>query len=53
MIQATTDKGMVYYVDTRNTKPVWTLKAHDKEVTGICLSSHCKYVYLLVTKLTK
>ena len=32
---------MVHYVDIRNPKPVWNLKAHDKEVTGIALSSHC------------
>jgi WD40 repeat protein len=38
---ATNDKGMIHYVDIRNPKPVWNLKAHDKEVTGIALSSHC------------
>ncbi|KAJ8315269.1 hypothetical protein KUTeg_007419 [Tegillarca granosa] len=36
---ATTDKGLVYYIDSRQDKPVFTLSAHSEAVTGICQSS--------------
>ncbi|KAG8226415.1 hypothetical protein J437_LFUL012511 [Ladona fulva] len=38
---ASTDIGTVHYVDCRSTKPLWQLKAHDKEVTGLSLSYEC------------
>ncbi|KAL3882781.1 hypothetical protein ACJMK2_029088 [Sinanodonta woodiana] len=37
---ATTDNGHLYYLDSRQDKPVFTLSAHNEAVTGISLSSH-------------
>ncbi|KAK7107363.1 hypothetical protein V1264_015302 [Littorina saxatilis] len=34
-----TDQGMVYCMDVRQDKPVFTLAAHNKSVTGVSLSS--------------
>ncbi|KAK0052590.1 periodic tryptophan protein 1 [Biomphalaria pfeifferi] len=36
---ASTEKGMLYAVDIRQEKPLFTLSAHEQEVTGISLSS--------------
>ncbi|XP_012267776.2 periodic tryptophan protein 1 homolog [Athalia rosae] len=36
-----TDNGTIFYIDTRNEKPLWTVSAHEKEVTGLILSSSC------------
>lgn len=41
LLQATTDKGYVFYMDKRAGKPVFTLSAHDEAVTGTHL--HRKY----------
>uniref|UniRef100_A0A0B7BL11 Uncharacterized protein n=1 Tax=Arion vulgaris TaxID=1028688 RepID=A0A0B7BL11_9EUPU len=35
-----TDKGLLYEIDVRQSKPVFTLSAHEQAVTGISLSSH-------------
>lgn len=37
LLQATTDKGYVFYMDKRAGKPVFTLSAHDEAVTGILI----------------
>ncbi|CAG5130170.1 unnamed protein product [Candidula unifasciata] len=34
-----TDKGLLYEVDVRHSKPLFTLSAHEQAVTGISLSS--------------
>ncbi|CAL8115492.1 unnamed protein product [Orchesella dallaii] len=39
---ASTEKGMVHYVDIRATKPIWNLNAHTSAVGGLALSSYCK-----------
>ncbi|KAK3089598.1 hypothetical protein FSP39_004904 [Pinctada imbricata] len=36
---ASTDDGMVYCIDSRKDKPLFTLSAHEEAVTGICQSS--------------
>ncbi|XP_060592672.1 periodic tryptophan protein 1 homolog [Ruditapes philippinarum] len=36
---ASTDTGHVFYMDSRQDKPVYTLSAHTESVTGLCMSS--------------
>ncbi|KAK3763000.1 hypothetical protein RRG08_041616 [Elysia crispata] len=36
---ASTDKGMLYEVDVRQDKPLFTLSAHEEGVTGVALST--------------
>ncbi|KAH3724759.1 periodic tryptophan protein 1 homolog [Dreissena polymorpha] len=36
---ASTDTGHVYYMDSRQDKPVYCIAAHTESVTGLCLSS--------------
>jgi len=33
-LQISTDNGYIEYFDVRERKPLWQIKAHEKEVTG-------------------
>ncbi|KYM94155.1 Periodic tryptophan protein 1 like protein [Cyphomyrmex costatus] len=37
-----TDNGYIEYFDIRKHKPLWQLKAHEKEITGLSLSTSCR-----------
>ncbi|XP_029178911.1 periodic tryptophan protein 1 homolog [Nylanderia fulva] len=39
---ASTDNGYIEYFDVRGDKPLWQIKAHEKEVTGLSLSASCQ-----------
>ncbi|XP_024881341.1 periodic tryptophan protein 1 homolog [Temnothorax curvispinosus] len=39
---ASTDNGYIEYFDVRKRKPLWQIKAHEKEVTGLSLSTSCR-----------
>lgn len=36
-----TANGYIHYIDIREDKPIWSIEAHTKEVTGLSLSSSC------------
>nr|CAD7397825.1 unnamed protein product [Timema poppensis] len=36
-----TSNGYIEYLDARSNKPIWSTPAHEKEVTGLVLSSKC------------
>ncbi|XP_070529129.1 periodic tryptophan protein 1 homolog isoform X2 [Cardiocondyla obscurior] len=38
---ASTDNGYIEYFDVRNSKPLWQIKGHENEVTGLSLSTSC------------
>uniref|UniRef100_A0A6M2DNG7 Putative wd40 domain protein n=1 Tax=Xenopsylla cheopis TaxID=163159 RepID=A0A6M2DNG7_XENCH len=38
---ASTNEGEVYYIDCRVENPIWQIKAHNKEVTGLSISQVC------------
>ncbi|XP_020286364.1 periodic tryptophan protein 1 homolog isoform X2 [Pseudomyrmex gracilis] len=37
-----TDNGYIEYYDVRKNKPLWQIKVHEKEVTGLSLSTSCR-----------
>ncbi|KYN27782.1 PREDICTED: periodic tryptophan protein 1 homolog [Trachymyrmex cornetzi] len=37
-----TNNGYIEYFDVRKRKPLWQFKAHEKEVTGLSLSTSCR-----------
>lgn len=39
---ASTDNGYIEYFDVRGDKPLWQIKAHEKEVSGLSLSASCR-----------
>ncbi|XP_011869774.1 PREDICTED: periodic tryptophan protein 1 homolog [Vollenhovia emeryi] len=39
---ASTDNGYIEYFDVRKRKPLWQIKGHEKEVTGLSLSMSCR-----------
>ncbi|KAL6261011.1 hypothetical protein P5V15_008537 [Pogonomyrmex californicus] len=39
---ASTDNGYIEYFDIREDKPLWQIKAHEKEITGLSLSTSCR-----------
>lgn len=39
---ASMDNGYIEYFDVRGDKPLWQIKAHEKEVTGLSLSASCR-----------
>lgn len=39
-IQMSNNEGKVAYVDCRKDEPLWTIDAHEKEITGIICYPH-------------
>ncbi|XP_055626163.1 periodic tryptophan protein 1 homolog [Toxorhynchites rutilus septentrionalis] len=39
---ASTNQGRIHYVDIRNDHPLWSKEVHEKEITGLVLSSKVK-----------
>lgn len=39
---ASMDNGYIEYFDVRRDKPLWQIKGHEKEVTGLSLSTSCR-----------
>lgn len=39
---ASTNEGRIHYVDIRNEHPLWSKEIHEKEITGLVLSSKVK-----------
>jgi len=37
-----TDNGYIEYFDVRKQEPLWQIKGHEKEVTGLSLSTSCR-----------